>query len=586
MTTEPRESSRRHEAGSVIVLFALSLSFVVLIAAVAIDLAMVRNDRADNQVAVDTAATAGVVALTENGGIAGCEQAFDYFESATGHTLSGANCSAFPARCWPSTTPASTTGTIGNLAITIVHPVEDSDPLMGPGAIGAPNLGIHEMDGDRCRRLGVSMTETHDTFFGGIVGIGQLTSLVHAVALDGTDRSVNRMANLVVLERHDCDALASSNGTGSGGIRVGAITDPSGTLHPGRIAVDSDGTGSSCVSKGTINVDGSNAVVQADGPPGCAGALDAFGSGCGVIETFAPGPPGCVMPACSSTGAVNPPPAQADRRVTRAAVDHRWNCKSTYPAGYDIEGCFNAGFVPPYIDQLTTAITGAGIPSGYRSYTAAGHPCNVPPASVVTIPTDNWVVDCGLNVNGRLTFLGGNIVFNQDVSIQSSGRLDINQANTGTYTWIDRSNLDATKSSSDAAFIYLRAGQIKKTGQASIYMNSTLVYLAAGSKLDISGGSGALVWTSPNTGPFENLALWSDSTLTNKLGGQTNLTMTGVFFAPLATLSYTGNGNQIQIGAQYIVRKLSVGGQGQLILAPTSANAVAFPRPWPTVLIR
>ncbi|MDH3302537.1 MAG: Tad domain-containing protein [Acidimicrobiia bacterium] len=577
---------RRDEAGSVIILFALSLAFIVLVAAIAIDLAMVRNDRADNQVAVDSAATAGVVGLTENGGIVGCQHALDYLETTTGSVTSGANCSGLPDRCWPTTPSASTTGTVGNLTVTIVHPVDDTDPLMRPGAVGAPNLGVHEDDGDRCERLGVTMTETHGTFFGGTLGITELTSVVHAVALDGTDRSPNRMANLVVLERHDCDALASSTSSGSGGIRVAAVTDGSGNVFPGRIAVDSDGTGSRCGSKGTINTSGTNALIQADGPPGCAGALDAFGAGCGVVETFAPGTPGCLMPACSGSGSINPNPTQMDRRVTRAAVDHRWNCKAAYPAGYDIEGCYYAGFVPPYIDQLTTAVGSSGIPSGFRSYKDAGHPCLITSGSTVVIPRDNWVVDCQLTINGTLRFLGGNTVFDQAVSVQSNGRLAINDANTGSYTWTDRANLNPTQSSGDAAFAYLRSGQLFKAGQATISMKSTLVYVAPGAYIDIAGGSGALQWTAPSTGPFENLALWSDSDVTNRFGGQTNLVMEGIFFAPLATMTYVGNGAQKQIGAQYVVRKLTVSGQGELILVPDASNAIAFPLPWPTVLIR
>ena len=568
------------------VVFALCLAFLVILAAIAIDLSLVRNDRANNQVAVDNAAAAGVVALTAAGGITGCQDALDYVETAVGSIMAGADCSTLPDRCLANTASVSTVGTNGRFQVTIIHPVSDTDAFMTPGAIGAPNTGISDVDGERCGRLGVSLSETHRTFFGGTLGLTELTSNVHAVALDGTDRSTKRMANLVVLEREDCEVLLSNVGTGSGGIRVGSLTDGSGEVFPGWIAVDSDGTGNKCGAKGTIQVNGTSATVQADGPPGCAGALDAVGSGCGTIQTFASGPPGCINPACSGNGMITPAPIQTDDRVTRAPVDHRWNCKAPYPAAYDIDDCFYAGYLPPYIDQLISAVGGSGVPSGFRSYTGAGQPCTINNGDNVTIPPDNWVVDCELKINGDLTFVGGNLVFDDTVGVKSSGTLAVNDANNATYNWIEGSNLDVTESSSDAAFAFFRSGDLSKSGQGSITMTSTVIYLSSGSAFDITGGSGLLDWSAPTVGPFEDLALWSDSSATNKFGGQTTLTMDGVFFAPLATMEYSGNGSQKQVGAQYIVNQLHVSGQGELVLAPADGRGVTFPMPWPTVLIR
>jgi hypothetical protein len=570
------------------ILTVFAFLFVVAMAAVAIDLASVRNDRADNQVAADHAAAAGIVAHTDDGGIVGCQRALTYLQANLAYTMTGADCSSFPDRCFPSTTSVSTTGVAGDLSITITHPVDDNDPLMQPAAIGAANLPITDADGDRCSRIGVAVTEIHRNYFGGFLGIGQLTSTVHTVALDGTDSSAARSANLVLLERHECDVLTASNGAGDGGIRVRAVVEPSGEIQPGRIAVDSDGT-VNCNSKGTIDVDGTNALIQADGPPYCASEVGVAGSGdgCGILETYAPGPPGCVMPACNSSGIINPAPNQMEFRVTRAPVDHRWNCKASYPVAYDIDGCYLAGYDPPYIDQLVAAIGSSGIPSGFTSYTAAGHDCNLSASEVETVPFGNWVVDCNLKINGQLTFRGGNVVFDDDVSLQSDGSLAINDINHGTYgTWSEGDALDHTISSEDAAFLYIRDGEFSKAGQATVLLNSTMVYLAPTTNLKLAGGSGVLEWTSPTEGPFTDLAMWSDSDVTNIFGGQSTLFMEGVFFAPLAVLDYTGNGNQQQVAAQYVVEKLHVSGQGRLEIIPDVSRGVIFPRDWPTVLIR
>lgn len=559
---------------------------VVLMAAIAIDLGMLRNDRSDNQAAVDSAATAGILAYTEDGGVVACRHALGYLESVLGRAASGIDCLAFPERCLPYTASVEETGTSGAFTVAIVHPVDDGDPLMVPGAIGADPVPLTAADGDRCERLAVSVTEVHETFFGGIIGVDELATRVHAVALDGTDRSPGRMVSVAVLERHGCESLTAT-GSGSAGIRVGAIDDGNGRSYPGWLAVDSDGA-AHCGPKGVVDVSGANAWIRVDGPPGCPGEVGPVGSGqgCGRLEIVAAGTPGCALPACSSGGQLWPSPTQLDRPVTRAPGDHRWNCKAAYPAAYDIEGCFLAGFRPPYVDQLIAAVGPAGIPAGFSSYTSAGFPCTVDNATVVTVPPGNWVVDCALRVGGQLTFIAGNVVFDDDVTVGSNGELRINHANGNVYTWVAETNLIPDQSSSDAAWVYFRAGDLGKNGGGTIDFRSSMVYLAPGSELDVSGGTGAVGWTAPRVGPFADLALWSDSGADIRLGGQASLQMEGVFFAPLSSLSYIGNGSQTQTEGQYFVGELHVVGQGRLDIIPDSRRAVAVPLPHPSILIR
>ncbi len=47
-------------------------------------------------------------------------------------------------------------------------------------------------------------------------------------------------------------------------------------------------------------------------------------------------------------------------------------------------------------------------------------------------------------------------------------------------------------------------------------------------------------------------------------GGQTVLTLEGVFFTPRAQVDYTGTGRQKQADAQFVALRLDVNGQGQL----------------------
>ena len=85
---------------------------------------------------------------------------------------------------------------------------------------------------------------------------------------------------------------------------------------------------------------------------------------------------------------------------------------------------------------------------------------------------------------------------------------------------------------------------------------------------------------------FQDLALWYDSTQAVKFAGGGVLDLDGVFFAPEALIAYQGNGGQSQVSAQFIARRLTVGGNGTLVVRPSWERAVLFPFDPQTDLIR
>jgi hypothetical protein len=109
-------------------------------------------------------------------------------------------------------------------------------------------------------------------------------------------------------------------------------------------------------------------------------------------------------------------------------------------------------------------------------------------------------------------------------------------------------------------------------------------------------GSGSLDWTAPNASDtamdwslpasqpylnnFEDLAFWTESSSNSSSlsGGGTN-NMVGVFFLPNAnSFHITGNGGQVILSnAQFIVRKLVMGGNGILKMRPNPNDAIAVP---------
>lgn len=583
---------RADERGAVLLVVSLSLVAILAIAALVLDLGAVRANRADSRIAADAAATAGALDAAEGDGRAGCETALDYLELNLSDvsTFSGASCLSFPTTCDDLTAPVATTGTAGNWVATITYPVPDAQAVLDPSAIGAGGQAISTDDGNQCERFGVSITSTHQHLFASVIGAGSQSTDVSAVARTYIPPGSDFALNLLILERYDCDAItAAGSGGGNGGIVVDAVLNTdTGELDPGYIAVDSDATGV-CVGDGVLDVDGGNAYIRADGPTGCptetgahigAGGLT-VGEGCGALRLLAPGTPGCNYPACTSSGTVAPDPSAGSERVTRAPVDHRFNCKAAYPmpVGWEIDPCPDAP--APYIDNLVAAYGGSGTtPAGFNSWTGAGYPCSVEggPGTEIIAPAGDWHVDCDpFEVKRTAVFRDGDVIFEGDVVIEASGVLALNSKPAGGFPY----NPD-----SDAAIAYMRDGDLSKAGDGSLLLYNTMMYYSASSSITMSGGTGSLVWTGPQSGNFEALSMWSESSSTNQLAGQASLDLEGVFFAPWARIIYSGNGVQQQVAAQFISRTLSSAGQGLLVVRPNFDRAVLFPADPNTQLIR
>lgn len=562
---------REHERGAALFLAAILMIVMLAFAAIVIDLSATRSDRASNQSISDSATAAGAMEINDNGGESGCLTAISYFEEISGETVSGHDCTSLPTTCTSPTSSAATSGTAGQFTIEVTYPVDDSDPLMITSAIGAAAPSVIALDGDSCDRIGVSILESRDTLFAGVIGVQQSSTEVHTVARADNQDS-QRTINLLLLERTDCPALGV-NGT----VTVNSYLDPAGNLQPGRIALDSDGSGGGC-SAGTVSAGGSG-VINA-----------------GLIETFASGGPGCAFPACENkNGSQTIAVTQMDERLTRAQVDWRYNCKLVYPVAMDIQGCRGTATNGPYMDQLTAAIDGVAYPSGltgppFQSYSAL-HPCgNL--ASPVTVAVGNWVVDCAITVKDAVTFQGGNVIFEHDVVIDAAGVLSVNTPPSPypfppTCTWTAGTAFDIADSCPEAAFVYLRNGKkLVKRGQGGIVLRNTTMYLHPGSEVVMTGGTGNLVWVAPISGPFEDLSLWSDSNKEIKMGGGAALDLEGVFFAPYANIAYAGGGAQNTARAQFISNTLEVWGTANLTIAPDPNRIIYFPEPRTTILIR
>jgi hypothetical protein len=112
-------------------------------------------------------------------------------------------------------------------------------------------------------------------------------------------------------------------------------------------------------------------------------------------------------------------------------------------------------------------------------------------------------------------------------------------------------------------------------------------------------GTAAADWTAPNqlatsptksdfaTYPFEDIALWTESSVNAFVKGQGSNRTEGVFFTPNSAVTFNGQGTQsVPLNAQFICRTLTISGQGTLSLKPNPADSITSSIAGPTALIR
>jgi len=570
---------RTDERGAILIIATFAMVALAATAAVALDLAVARSDRAESQVGVDAAVAAAGFVFIESGTTEACEAAFAYLELNLGETLTGHDCSTVSRTCESNSPTVEVVATGPGMVARFVHPIQNGHRMMNSSAAGNPMQDITDGDGPACDRFGVEIERDWKMFLAPLIGAEDSQTRVHAVMRASLIENHDRPIHLLLTGQNECRAIQTNGSGNSGGLFVSAVTDPTtGQIHPGFIASDSDAT-VGCADDGVIDVDGSNAPVRADGLPGCAGELvPGTGQGCGTIEVFAGG--GCEHPVCSGSGQVNPDPSLLPHRITRSPIDHRYNCEPVYPSTPGIRPCADAPTTPSYIDQLESALGGNVAPMGYQDYEVdGGFSCSIGggPTAVVIVPEGNWWVGCSdLRVSRTLVFEGGNIVLAGDLTLGSSGEMIVNSSNTGSYEWREGDAFDPEQSSANAALLVLQSGSFRKAGGARMRMENTMIYSGPDSQLDFTGGSGDLIWTAPTEGPFEDLAFWTESANDHRFAGQANLQMTGIFFAPNADVQFRGNGQDQVIQAQMIARSVELSGNGSLRLAPQFERMVLF----------
>jgi hypothetical protein len=197
----------------------------------------------------------------------------------------------------------------------------------------------------------------------------------------------------------------------------------------------------------------------------------------------------------------------------------------------------------------------------------------------------------GFTVNSGVTieFKGGNVVFDDNVTVSNGGTLKFNTDTTTTNNTTRFANLPANclpptvqtpcinESSPNASFVFIRGDDsttFSTSGSGVLEADHVFVYGGTGS---VAFSGSPPVWTAPIEGPFSALAYWTDMPPTASNAERSSFTITGgsgadlagVFFTPEATpFKLAGGGNWGQQHAQFVSYQLTVTGGGILSLSP------------------
>jgi hypothetical protein len=532
------------------VLLAFSMLLLLGVAALAVDLAAVRYDLRAAQLASDAAATAGAIHIDPVAGSdaeEGCQVAWEYLLENIkdeGSSTVPPDCANFAGIC-PGTARTES-ASAGPYEFQIVHPVPEGHPFMA-GQPFNPDI-----DGGACQRLGVSVERTRDYTFGRVIGFVAGNPTADSVARISIRPGEGELVPLLVLEPTRCDALSVKGGSPT--VPAYIVVDSFNDV-PGIIAVDSGG------SSGPPGCGGGAYTIHAnDTPNNWIRALDADDNPSAILSYALSGADDAdrdrsFEDADVDNNRIYPEPQPTPRRITRAAIDWRYDCQASYLpylGVVPVDGCPSGD--PAHITNLR-AQYGMGDP-GYDQWTT----CTV--NGPLTISGDRWIrCPSGFVVqSGEVIFEGGNLVFDGGIQVRGT---------TG--------NLIINPTPSEDRVVFLRSGDLEKEAHSTLRMEQVFVYMESGG-LDLTGGAGGLVWIAPLAGNFEDLALWANTGTDFSIGGQSGNILEGTFFTPFADpFRLTGTGTQLQTAAQFVARRLEAWGQGQVFLTPDPERSTKLP---------
>lgn len=631
--------ARGDDSGAVAIIVAFAMTALLLAVSMVVDFGIARVDRTINKASGDSAVMAGIRSL-ESGdgkarGWAGVCTALSYlrvnnpeyadltgsnvvWRTGAGAVVAGDPCSSSVYQnmgCVPGDTStwAWMDGTAGGGRLKVQI---KSGYLLTEGNF-PEETSLTSLTTDRgdtvqggCQHVAVVVEESRAPSFGSIAPVSQLKTLTRSVARVTIGDKGQAVVALVLLERETCSAL-SLDGSFVNFVSGGYLTRP-GMIH-------ADSKGASCGQGKIFQVEQGEARILAEHAQSGSNPLAAGVIGSVALTGIAGADPTAVYsgdPGVRVRAQTDPTTLPLNQQVpTPRPLVGREPVDDRYLAGVtDVVGKAKSAWTsaPPADWALIEKCTLDGTVNGG------------------TVTATNVYVRCtskpDIDVKGFTFTGGGTIVFDKAVSVANGNSLTITDAehvfvNGGVdvHDGVLRVNqpdaatecpvLSQPAAVDTRAVMVLNGGLSASVG-ASVNLCSTSVVLAkcplpttkgtapvdntSGSTCDdrVAISNAAVRWLAPDRigadpqaadhKTLEDLALWGESSgrsgAEHGLRGQGTLQLSGVFFLPNANAfeMYGGAGVAVE-KAQFVVRRLKLGGTSTFTLRPDPDDSIKLP---------
>ena len=552
-----RRSRKRDEHGTVAILVAVSMTAILVIAAMVLDFGLVRIDRQIDRSAADAATLAGLHGLNTGDGVphpyvgvctavrylranssrfSGVDESTGWSNGLGGATGNGCTDTALRNMTCKPTDRSSWakwqwTGTSRgvDLEVTIESGYDLAANQWQEDALPATSGDNGDAAYAGCDNLAVTIEQSREPGLGSLATTADLNTEIRSV---GRVRAVpgDSAPAMLLLKRTGCPVLKTGSNGGSSFVHVEGAVAPNGKTQPGTIHSDSDGVG--CNGSNNSWVYGGLA----------AHGIVAYAAPLSLANPTAPDPskPGSVTSVAAANGLTG--------TILRDALDNVYG--STARSGTSgskgevigrslvtrrlVDERFFPGVKPAMAGATTMFTSGASGPpdATWKTFPAtmsAADKCKPTPAQVTALnltATDKLYIDCNNKFVGDsagLTINAGTVYFRGWVNPSASLKLvnahhvyvgnheatpsaDAISLGTGAELQVHTSgNTDAsgnctTGQSASKAVMFVRTGQFKQTGGLLRMCRTTVMMMGGRTDGCVPSASGAAPMTLPCAG--------------------------------------------------------------------------------------
>jgi hypothetical protein len=150
------------------------------------------------------------------------------------------------------------------------------------------------------------------------------------------------------------------------------------------------------------------------------------------------------------------------------------------------------------------------------------------------------------------------------MTVQSSSTLSLSSGTTTLNPGVYTGGLAISGSASvylNPGVYYINGGGINMSGPSSIIGSGVMIYNTGGGAINLSG-AGNISLNPMISGTYAGITMFQDrsNTASATLSGGSNISNTGTFYFPSATLTLSGTSGTAAVGAQVIANKLALSG--------------------------